>query len=258
LNNRKPKLIVFADLDGTLLNEKYSSKEVEPTLNQLLSLNVSIVFNSSKTKSEIAYYRKKLRIKDPFIVENGSAIIIPNKYFQFNYVFSKHTSNYKIIELGTSYASIRKKLSAVKGETGATIVGFGDMTAENVAKDSGLPLYLARFAKKRHYSEPFKILSGKESGVLQAICKEGLCYVKGGRYFHATGSCDKGKAILILKELFLHQYPEIFTIGVGDSDNDLPMLKVVDEPFYVKDTAEKKAVWSNIQAIAEAKLTGHN
>ncbi len=258
MNSKNPKVIVFADLDGTLLNEKYSSKDVEPTLNQLLSLNVSIVFNSSKTKSEIAYYRKKLCINDPFIVENGSAIIIPDNYFQVNYKFSKHTSGYNIIELGTSYANVRKKLSAITRQTGAAIVGFGDMTVEAIARDSGLPLSLARLAKKRQYSEPFKILSGKESEVLQAIGKEGLCYVKGGRYFHATGSCDKGKAILILKELFLHQYPEIFTIGVGDSDNDLPMLEVVDKPFCVKDTAEKKAVWSNIQALAEPKLTGYN
>ncbi len=258
MNNKTPKLIVFADLDGTLLNEKYSSKEVEPTLYQLLSLNVSIVFNSSKTKSEIAYYRKKWRINDPFIVENGSAIIIPDKYFRVNYIFSKHTQGYNIIELGTAYTNIRKKLADIKTRTGAAIVGFGDMKAEEIAKDSGLPLSLARLAKKRQYSEPFKILTGKKSEFLQAIGKEGLCYVKGGRYFHATGSCTKGKAILVLKELFLRQYPEIFTIGVGDSDNDLPMLEIVDKPFYVKDVAEKKVVWNNIQALAEAKLTGHN
>lgn len=252
MSNKRPKLIIFADLDGSLLNEKYQYKDIEPILQRLLSFNVSIVFNSSKTKSEIAYYRKKLQIKDPFIVENGSAIIIPNNYFQVNYEISKHTAGYNIIELGTPYAVIRKKLSAVKNQTSANIKGFGDMTPEDLAKDSGLPLFLARLAKKRQYSEPVKKLGGKEKEVLQAISNQGLCYSKGGRYLQVSGSCNKGQATSVLKELFLQQYQEIFTVGIGDSDNDLPMLKIVDKPFYVKETVERKAVWKDIQMLAEA------
>ena len=70
---KSPKIVVFADLDGTILNESYDYSEVEPTIRQLLSLNVSIVLCSSKTKAEIEFYRRKLGISSPFIVRTGSA-----------------------------------------------------------------------------------------------------------------------------------------------------------------------------------------
>ena len=141
----------------------------------------------------------------------------------------------------------------MRNRTGANIVGFGDMTAEEIAKDSGLPLYLAQLAKKREYSEPFKILDGREKEVLDAISDEGLCYTRGGRYLHALGNCDKGKATSILKNLYLQQFKRIFSIGVGDSANDLTMLKIVDKPFFVNKTADKKAVWKEIESIARAQ-----
>jgi mannosyl-3-phosphoglycerate phosphatase len=247
------KTIVFADLDGSLLNDKYEYDQIEPIIHQLLSLNVSIVFASSKTRNEIDFYRDKLRITDPFIIENGSAILIPENYFGIHYEFTRRVKGYNIIELGTAYCNIRKKLEVVRNRTDANIVGFGDITAEEIAKDSGLPLYLAQLAKKREYSEPFKILDEKEKEVLEAISDEGLCFTRGGRYLHALGNCDKGNATSVLKSLYLQQFKKIFSIGVGDSANDLAMLKIVDKPFFVNKTADKKTVWKEIESIAQAQ-----
>ena len=88
---------------------------------------------------------------------------------------------------------------------------------------------------------------------MDSISKVGLCYTRGGRYLHAMGNCDKGKATAILKNLYLEQFNRILSIGVGDSDNDLSMLKIVDKPFYVKKKADKKAIWKEIESIAKAQ-----
>ena len=150
------KIVVFADLDGSLLNEKFEYDEIEPIIHKIISSNVSVVFASSKTRNEIDFYRRKWQIGDPFIAENGSVIVIPENYFKINYEITKRNQDYNIIELGTSYQIIREKLAGVRNRSGANIVGFGDMTAEEIAKDSGLPLNLAKLAKQREYSEPFK------------------------------------------------------------------------------------------------------
>jgi len=251
LKSEDVKIVVFSDLDGSLLNGEYGYFEVEPILRQLLSFNVSIVLASSKTRSEIEFYREKLGISDPFIVENGSAIFIPENCFKINYRFTKRESGYNIIELGNAYPVIREKLAIVKKKTGASFVGFGDMTVEEIAKDSGLPLNLAQLAKKREYSEPFKILDGHEKEVLRSISNEGLCYTKGGRYLHALGSCDKGTATSILKSLYLQQFSRILSIGIGDSANDLSMLEIVDKPFFVNKTADRKVIWTEIESIVQ-------
>ncbi len=247
------KIIIFADLDGSLLNDKYEYDQIEPIIRRLQSINVSIVFASSKTRNEIDFYRNKWQIIDPFIIENGSAILIPENYFEIQYEFTRQLQSYNIIELGTAYSVIREKLNVVKNRKRAHIVGFGDMTAEEIAIDSGLPLCLAQLAKEREYSEPFKIIDGKEKEVLDAISSEGLCITQGGRYLHAMGNCDKGKATSILKNLYLQQFKRIFSIGVGDSANDLTMLKIVDKPFFVNKKADKKALWEEIESIARAQ-----
>lgn len=244
------KIIVFTDLDGSLLNDNYEYDKIEPIINQLLSLNVSIVFASSKTRNEIDFYRNKWHITDPFIIENGSAILVPENYFGIHYEFTRHEQGYNIIELGTDYSIIRKKLDIVTNCKGVHIIGFGDMTAKDIAKDSGLPLYFAQLAKKREYSEPFKILDGSEKEILDAISVEGLCYIRGGRYLHALGNCDKGKATSILENLYAQQFKRIFSIGVGNSANDLTMLKIVDKPFLVNKTDDKKALWKEIESIS--------
>jgi mannosyl-3-phosphoglycerate phosphatase len=249
--NIKKKLVIFTDLDGTLLNDEYHYQEVAEIVQFLLSLGASIVFASSKTEQEIIFYRDKLNNKEPFIVENGSAIIIPDNFFGVDFEFSKKICGYSVIELGTPYEVIREKLCVVKRHTNAEIVGFGDMTVAEVSKDSGLPMHLARLAKKRAYSEPFKILSGNEQTVLTAIADQGLCYTKGGRYFHALGCCDKGKATETLKKLYLKDNSKVFTVGVGNSENDLSMLQKTDISFFIEETSEIRDVWKRIKQLAQ-------
>ena len=232
----KTKSVVFADLDGTFLNDKYDYKETKPIVKQLAALGGSIVFCSSKTRSEIEYYRKAVGINEPFIVENGAAVFIPKNYFPSSFDCTQ-TTCYDVITLGVSYQTLRQKLAEIKEKTTAKILGFGDMTLEELAYDTILPLNLAKLAQKREHDEPFRILEGNKSQIIKAIKHEGLQCIEGGRYFHLTGNTDKGKAIVVLKNLYNQMFGRVETFGVGDGPNDLPMLKVVDRAFFIRKKA---------------------
>jgi mannosyl-3-phosphoglycerate phosphatase len=250
------KSVVFADLDGTFLNDKYDFSETKPIVHQLSALGGSVVFCSSKTRNEIEFYRKAVGINEPFIVENGGAIFIPKNYFPFNFECEK-TSEYNIIRLGVSYSALRQKLAQIRQKTGALILGFGDMTLEELAFDTGLPLDLARLAQNREHDEPFSILEGNKGHVLRAIRHEGLKCTRGGRYFHLTGDNDKGKAINILKSLYNQMFGSIHTYAVGDGPNDLPMLKAVDKPFFIRKVAGVNTrfnAWTGILKLIGAKV----
>ncbi|MGD6850675.1 MAG: HAD-IIB family hydrolase [Candidatus Bathyarchaeia archaeon] len=250
MNNNK-KIVVFSDLDGSLLNAHYEFSDIESSLQEIYALKASIVLVSSKTKSEISLYREKLQLADPYIAENGSAIIIPKNYFTHSFDFSKTTDGNQVIELGLPHGVIRRKLAAIKQQTRASIVGFADMTVEEVAADNGLPLAEAKLAKEREYSEPFKILSENKQEVLQALSEEGLCYTLGGRYFHALGDTDKGKAVAILIELYRQQFGDVCTVGVGDGPNDLSMLEKLDKPFYIDGVTKRVTVWKEIVSAVQ-------
>ena len=70
------KIIIFTDLDGTLLNEEnFSFKQIITFIKNLLKLdNFFIFFISSKTKEEMINLRKKMNINVPLIYENGAGI----------------------------------------------------------------------------------------------------------------------------------------------------------------------------------------
>jgi mannosyl-3-phosphoglycerate phosphatase len=250
----KIKSVVFADLDGTFLNDKYDCSETKPIVNQLSALGSSVVFCSSKTRNEIEFYRATVGINEPFIAENGGAIFIPKNYFPLNYNCTK-TTQYNVIRLGVSYCALRQKLAKIKAMTDARIVGFGDMSREELAYDTGLPLHLAHLARKREHDEPFRIIEGNKTHILNAIKHEGLHCTQGGRYFHLTGNTDKGKAITVLKNLYSQTFGRIETFAVGDGPNDLPMLRAVDKPFFINKTTGNSRfnAWTGILSILAKK-----
>lgn len=228
------RYVIFTDLDGTLLDhDTYSYKAAKDALSLIKRKKVPLVICSSKTRAEIEYYRKKLRNKDPFISENGGAIFIPKKYFDFKFKYDKKIKEYFIIKLGADYKKLIGVLKKIKKKY--KVKGFNDMTVKEVAKDTGLSLKEARLAKIREFDEAFRVLNKKnEREILKLIKKNNLNYTKGGRYYHIMGKSDKGKAVKILTRLFRKKFGRIKTIGLGDSRNDFEMLDKTDVRYLVQ------------------------
>jgi mannosyl-3-phosphoglycerate synthase len=232
------KKVVFTDLDGSLLHPlTYSYTQALDALRLLQEREIPIIFCSAKTRAEQEVYREELDVKAPFIVENGGAIFIPRDYFRLNFAYDKAIKDYLVIELGTPYHEVRQKLKqAVEGETRCRVTGFGDMSVEEVARETGLSLKQAELAKQREYSETIKIEGDKGSvkRVIKKIEAAGLNCVFGGRFYGVTAGSDKGKAVKVLTELFKLNVGKIMTVGIGDNDSDLPMLSMVDMPILVQ------------------------
>ena len=233
----RSKLVIFTDLDGTLLDRlTYSYASVAPALELLRQKKIPVVFCSAKTRAEQEVYRRELGIGDPFIVENGGAIFIPHGYFPFSFDYDRTLGGYFVIEIGMPYQQVRLILEKTRTKIGIDFKGFGDMSPEEIAKETGLDLDMARRAKEREYDETVKLEGKRETieRVMDAIEKAGLNYVHGGTYYALMGGNDKGKAVAILTELFRRKLGEIQTIGIGDSLNDRPLLSTVDIPILVK------------------------
>jgi len=251
------KKVVFTDLDGTLLHPvSYSYTQALDALRLLQAKEIPIIFCSAKTKAEQEVYRGELGVKDPFIVENGGAIFIPKDYFRLPFTYDKATKDYFVIELGIPHQEVRRKVKKiVEEETGCRFIGFDDMSVEEVARETGLSLISAKFAKQREYSATIKIEGDKKEVnlALKKIKEAGFSCTFGGRFYEATAGSDKGKAVKVLTELFKLNLGKIMTIGIGDNESDVPMLAVVDLPTLVRGQNNR---WTKLKLRNIHKIKG--
>jgi mannosyl-3-phosphoglycerate phosphatase len=238
------KVVIFSDLDGTILDKEYSFHKIKSTITHLKSLNADIVLCSSKTRLEIESYRKEMNLDDPFISENGGAIFVPKNFLKKS-EFTKKTKKYDIIEFGTKYRTLRQKIKKIALIEGCRIVGFGDMTVKEVAKDTGLSLKMAKLAKKREYDEPL-LMNHNEKNIIEAATQEDLRVTKGDGYFHLSGQHNKGEAVACLKLLYIKNFKQVYTIGVGNGPSDESLMTASETSFYIEENESRERTWKRI------------
>ncbi|MDP2690179.1 MAG: HAD-IIB family hydrolase, partial [Deltaproteobacteria bacterium] len=228
------KPVIFTDLDGTLLHPKdYSTTGAEDALRRVRAEKIPLVFSSSKSRAEMEALRKKLSNSHPFISENGGGVFIPKGYFPFP-SGGLESDGYKTITLGVPYARVRGALIEARAMVNGEAKGFGDMTPEEVSALTGLGLEDARLARARDFDEPFVFTGspGELERLFRLIGEKGFTWTR-GRFCHILGPHDKGKAVSILKGLYGRLYGRITTIGLGNHENDLPLLREADYPVLV-------------------------
>ena len=262
--------VVFSDIDGTIIDiftrEYGKSKQL---VKKLKELSIPIVLCSSKTWAEQEVIRKDLGIEgEPFIVENGGAVVIPEGYFDLSDCYlQRHTSirvvdGYVALELGKHSLKIRNMLQDIRRRTGIAFEGVSDVSIEQLAKIVGMTYEEAERMSMREYSETIlQIDKTYKLRFEQLLNLEGLQAIHGGRYFDVTAGNDKGKAVTLLRDLYQKKNEKLggntIFIGIGDSANDMPMLKATDLAILVqKYDGAWAAIDSNIPGVIKVEGIG--
>lgn len=238
--------IIVSDLDGTLLdNRTYSFEAARPALETLRRAGIPLVLCTSKTRAEVEFWRDRLGNADPFIVENGGAVYIPQGYFPFRVPRAVSRDAYEVIELGSPYEELLATLEAAAREAGCRVLGFHHMRVAEVCLRSRLPVLQAELAKHREYDEPFEILSDGAYRLLEAIERRGKRWTRGDRFYHILGNNSKAEAVSRLTALYRRTFEQVKVVALGDGWNDVDFLKAADLPVLVRSpyaVALKRAV----------------
>jgi mannosyl-3-phosphoglycerate phosphatase family protein len=255
------KLIIITDLDGTLLDASaYSFEAAMEALNLIKKMDIPLIICSSKTRTEIENYRLLLNNNDPFISENGGGIFMPEEHRDLidctNKISMEQNGKYFIIPLGTKYKKLRRGISKLR-DTGFQIRGFGDMETDEIARITGLSLKEAAMSKERDFDEPFVFQGGENdvSNLIFASKRLGFNITR-SKFFHLLGNSDKGRAISLLLDFYRKKFGDVYSVAIGDSPNDLPMLEGVDMPIVVQKTDGGYDPALNIQGLTRADGIG--
>ena len=221
-----PPVLVVTDLDGSLLDHNtYSFTAAKPALTILKHANIPLIINSSKTASEIKELRTQLDNHDPFIIENGSGIYLTNN---------------ERIDFGIKRQDILNYLHMLRQEHEFKFTGFNDLNNNELAVLTGLSEKEAERAKQRDFTEPLLWQDSEEQYITfcSLLVQKNLSAVKGGRFISVSGKIDKGKAVAWIRDFYGKQYelaPKV--VALGDSENDIPMLKQADYPVLIRSPA---------------------
>ena len=222
------KVLIFTDLDGTLLHrDTFKFDEIKDYLKQLISNGIFVIPNTSKTEKEILEFINELGSNLPFISENGAAIYgldLLNANFPKKLILSREKDNLLNIFKNTVPITLQDKckwLSGMDKKKQSLIFGL---------KDKKLSMAL-----DRRYTIPFLFEGTKnEKNELSKIIKDRDLYLQeGGRVINLTDKVNKANALRVFVKFFKKENMNVKTIAVGDNYNDLEMLKTSDFPCLV-------------------------
>ena len=226
--SKKFSLIIFTDLDGSLLNrDNFKFDKIKDYIKSLINEGIIIIPNTSKTEKEIEEFIKELGSNLPYISENGSSIHrlnLINTNFPNKIVLSRDKQ--ELIEIFNSKVpeSLKAKckfISKMNSKQQNKILGLQDDQLKN--------------ALNRKYTIPF-LFEGdkKEKNRLFNILKSSsLTMQEGGRVLNLGDNTDKVKSMNQVLKIYKKVESKIKVIAVGDNYNDLDMLKNCDIPCLV-------------------------
>ena len=219
---KNSKIWIVTDVDGTLMDHSYDLTPAKDTIKRLQKLKIPVILCTSKTASEVKVIQKDLGLYDPYIVENGGAI----------YSDSNIEGTWEMI-LGESYQKLGQILKELSNDINFQLKPLNDLSDKEANSLTGLSGNSLNLMRDRHWSMPFLNPPEHLEEDLKKFCdKYEVVIFRGNRMSHLLSkNSSKGEAIKKLKEFSINSKLKI--IGLGDSPNDLPLLKEADHRIVI-------------------------
>ena len=225
---KKFTIIIFTDLDGTLLHrDTFQFDTIKNYIKSLINKGVIIIPNSSKTEIEIEKFNEELGVNLPFISENGASIhglnLITSNFPNKLIVSREKEELLKIFENKVPEKLKQKcfQISKMSKKDQENILGQKDEKLKN--------------ALNRKYTLPFLFKGDKneKNRLLKLLSANSLTLQEGGRVSNLCDNVNKVKSMNKVVKILKKIKEKIITIAVGDNYNDLDMLKNCDIPCLV-------------------------
>ncbi len=179
-----PEVVIFTDLDGTLLDQRYDYESAAYMLNALRTRGIYSIPATSKTAAELIHWQDSLTFKPPMIIENGAGVVWPEG------ALSEEDDVDPDFKTGKNYAQLCNILAQLRIEFGFDFRSFDDMTPCEISQATGLDRHAASLAKQRTASVPLSWAGAPAqlNDLRAQLEHRGLTLVRGGRFLACHGT----------------------------------------------------------------------
>ncbi len=226
--SKKFSLIIFTDLDGSLLHrDNFKFDAIKDYIKNLIDEGIIIIPNTSKTEKEIEEFIKELGTNLPFISENGSSIHGLN-------LINTNFPN-KIVLSREKQELIKVFDSKVPENLKAQCKFISKMNSKEQTNIFGLQENNLKNALNRKYTIPFLFEGDKKekNRLFNVLRSSSLTMQEGGRVLNLGDNTDKVKSMNQVLKIYKKVESKTKVIAVGDNFNDLDMLRNCDIPCLV-------------------------
>jgi mannosyl-3-phosphoglycerate phosphatase len=232
-------VVVFADVDEAFLAGQ--SSPAPPNIEEMLAREqVTLVLSSSMTRAELDACQQMLGIRCPFICESGAAVLVPHQHFPFDVPRDRDLPGYHVIEFGRLYSEVVTVLHRTAARLEVPVIGFSDLSVEQVANERGLSLSHARLAKLREYDEPFRLVNvtpDAHNRLWRGLRGAGLTRTYDGYFEHVGAPIDKGLGVNVLSSLYRRAFGPLIAVGLSSVNNSVALRYSVKWPFIAEPAA---------------------
>jgi mannosyl-3-phosphoglycerate phosphatase len=254
----RQRIVVVTGLDGTVIERDVSVvPDAQPAIDLLAAQAIPLVIHSSRTRAEIERFQHTLQIAAPFISENGGALFLPYGSVPIVPERARPGVGCQLIPFGRPYHEIVQALRWSCRELGAQVVGFADLSIEEVGREIDAPLSEACLAKLREYSELFRIVDESDklrSRLFAALHRQGLRCSR-ARGHHLIAAADPGAGLRALRAIWKRAGWSPVLVGLAGTSEDVPWLQEVDVALLVQHegTGVPQAVLSKVPTALVTK-----
>ena len=237
---RKTPVVAFVDIDAVPVPPSDSRGALARMLELLARERIMLVFCSERTRAQVESTRQAFGVFHPFITESGGAAFLPERYFGHLVENTRRIGGYEAVEFATCYDTVVDTVRRTADRLNIGVLGFSDMSVEQVARECRMSLLEARLAKLREYGEPFRLLSANtvaERRLCKALETGGLTCRRGSEFHVATTATGPQHGIALLTRLYRAAFGSVITAAPMEgrgADELVPHVDAALDPIVLE------------------------
>ena len=233
-----PRQVIFTAFEGVLADPGSGSWEAAgEALAEIERRHIPLVLVTGRTRAQIEIFRRKIGHAHPFVTEQGGGLFLPDDYFAMHLEGAVRVGRYFNIAFGKPYAEVVESLEALSDEAEVEVMGYSQMTAREIAQNTGQSVKEAELDRQREFSEKFYFVGGVDAGIARfakAARDRNWSVTTGTPFCEFWSGNNAGGALQRLMNLYrTATRNRLHSVAIGSSARDLPLLASADQAIVL-------------------------